>query len=448
MVVVFVLKHRKQSQKPDSVTGMRYGRKRFDAEVCYDTLGDLHQYAESPYSEHRLYASQRSNDSGYPTIPSFVSFAPHEVEEAPTYAEAGEVVSRKTTEMAGVELELAREEDSIFNCRASMQSQLGSKKVTESIGYSELNVSYNSKARPRLTGKESTLRHISSDSGLGHDPDALFLHVYESVGHRSSTHGAMEKPHLVADLNIYASLDEITRHSQDSASQMSIEHEEDLSPEFILSFDGSPPLSPNSAANVLPYQSVYADPAPLLQEQGPPEMPPEKFTQHKRIGQGQFGDVFQAFARSVLVEDFVDGKLNGLRVMDTPVALKCLRAGAPENMEKAFNKEVKFMAPLRHQHVVRLLGVCSMVQPKFMVIEYMENGDLHQYLQRFQLNEELLEEGHQLISYDVLVGMATDISSGMEYLASKSFIHRDLATRNCLVGQNHEVKIADFGSVV
>ena len=33
----------------------------------------------------------------------------------------------------------------------------------------------------------------------------------------------------------------------------------------------------------------------------------------------------------------------------------------------------------------------------------------------------------------------------MEYLASKKFIHRDLATRNCLVGKNLVVKIADFG---
>jgi len=33
----------------------------------------------------------------------------------------------------------------------------------------------------------------------------------------------------------------------------------------------------------------------------------------------------------------------------------------------------------------------------------------------------------------------------MEYLASKKFLHRDLATRNCLVGKNLMVKIADFG---
>ena len=42
------------------------------------------------------------------------------------------------------------------------------------------------------------------------------------------------------------------------------------------------------------------------------------------------------------------------------------------------------------------------------------------------------------------MNIALQISKGMLYLSSKNFIHRDLATRNCLVNKDMIVKIADF----
>ena len=40
---------------------------------------------------------------------------------------------------------------------------------------------------------------------------------------------------------------------------------------------------------------------------------------------------------------------------------------------------------------------------------------------------------------------AKQLASGLGFLASKKYVHMDMAARNCLVGTGNVIKVADFG---
>ncbi len=127
------------------------------------------------------------------------------------------------------------------------------------------------------------------------------------------------------------------------------------------------------------------------------------------------------------------------------VAVKKLKPNAPPSMQEAFQKELKFMGRLNDPNVVRLVGVCRGETP-FFLMEYMEQGDLNQYLQKFSAvipTGGISGEGQ--IATSTLLHVSTQIASGMKYLASQNVVHRDLATRNCLVGKHFTIKVVDFG---
>ena len=49
------------------------------------------------------------------------------------------------------------------------------------------------------------------------------------------------------------------------------------------------------------------------------------------------------------------------------------------------------------------------------------------------------------LTADDLMSISLQCAAGMEHLQMLRFVHRDVATRNCLVGSGLIVKIADFG---
>ncbi|XP_034997259.1 muscle, skeletal receptor tyrosine-protein kinase [Hippoglossus stenolepis] len=178
------------------------------------------------------------------------------------------------------------------------------------------------------------------------------------------------------------------------------------------------------------------------------EYPRNNIQYVRDIGEGAFGRVFQARAPALLpMETF------------TMVAVKMLKEEASADMQNDFQREAALMAQFDHPNIVRLLGVCAVGKPMCLMFEYMAHGDLNEFLRRRSPTQSVhtlscaslsgrsfsTESDAGPLAGGELLSISKQIAAGMAYLSERKFVHRDLATRNCLVREEMVVKIADFG---
>eukprot|EP00056_Hartaetosiga_gracilis_P012265 m.195286 g.195286 ORF g.195286 m.195286 type:complete len:270 (-) comp13663_c0_seq29:1321-2130(-) len=148
----------------------------------------------------------------------------------------------------------------------------------------------------------------------------------------------------------------------------------------------------------------------------------------KILGAGQFGTVWLALHRI----------RTGESVAHKHRAVKLLRPGASELDQEDFIAEALTMSKLDHPNLVSLIGVCVSSVPWLVVLEFLRYGDLKTVLVASK------EKGIKL-GYAEQLFFAFQIASGMAYLASKRYVHMDLAARNCLLHTDNIVKVGDFG---
>ena len=222
-------------------------------------------------------------------------------------------------------------------------------------------------------------------------------------------------------------------------------------PEVVYSEPIQPSLFTDAVRNssssdeIQPYAPIYTIPINMPKsEEMPLKVSGSNIREIHELGMGQFGKVILAETVGLSAKDLRLSEADDDKSKLTVVAVKKLKSDAPNATKDAFEKEVNFMSRLSDGNVIRILGVCYEDTP-FIMMEYMEKGDLNQYLQKFQIVSTTDSEPPGQIKTSTLVHMTTQIASAMKYLSSHNFVHRDLATRNCLVGPNYLVKISDFG---
>ncbi|XP_070598682.1 tyrosine-protein kinase JAK2 isoform X1 [Erythrolamprus reginae] len=118
------------------------------------------------------------------------------------------------------------------------------------------------------------------------------------------------------------------------------------------------------------------------------------------------------------------------------VAVKKLQHSTEEYL-RDFEREIEILKTLQHDNIVKYKGVCYSAGRRNLklIMEYLPYGSLRDYLQKHK----------ERLDHKKLLQYASQICKGMEYLGSKRYIHRDLATRNILVENENRVKIGDFG---
>ncbi|XP_075898979.1 NT-3 growth factor receptor-like [Nelusetta ayraudi] len=158
----------------------------------------------------------------------------------------------------------------------------------------------------------------------------------------------------------------------------------------------------------------------------------------RELGEGAFGKVF--LAECYNLDPNKEKMLVAVKTLKDPTLAA----------RKDFQREAELLTNLQHDHIVKFYGVCVDGDPLIMVFEYMKHGDLNKFLRAHGPDAMILVDGQPLqnngeLGLSQMLHIASQIAAGMIYLASQHFVHRDLATRNCLVGNGLLVKIGDFG---
>ncbi|XP_036268059.1 serine/threonine-protein kinase LMTK1 [Pipistrellus kuhlii] len=145
----------------------------------------------------------------------------------------------------------------------------------------------------------------------------------------------------------------------------------------------------------------------------------------EEIGRGWFG--------KVLLGEVHSGRSSAR------VVVKELEAGASVHQQMHFLEEAQPYRALQHSNLLQCLAQCTEATPYLLVMEFCAMGDLKGYLRSCRAAEPLAPDPL------TLQRLACEVACGLRHLHRGSYVHSDLALRNCLLTADLTVKIGDYG---
>lgn len=108
-------------------------------------------------------------------------------------------------------------------------------------------------------------------------------------------------------------------------------------------------------------------------------------------------------------------------------------------MARELQSKMEMVPPLKHAHVVTLIGYCNDEPELMLVYEYMANGTLHDHL---------CDPNKDPLPWKLRLQICIGVAQGLSYLQStvkQTNLHRNLKSTNILLDENWVAKVSDFG---
>ncbi|CAL0306908.1 unnamed protein product [Lupinus luteus] len=153
------------------------------------------------------------------------------------------------------------------------------------------------------------------------------------------------------------------------------------------------------------------------------EVATNRFSKDNIIGEGGYGVVYR-----------------GQLVNGSPVAVKKLLNNLGQ-AEKEFRVEVEAIGHVRHKNLVRLLGYCIEGTHRLLIYEYVNNGNLEQWLHGAMRQ-------YGFLTWDARIKILLGTAKALAYLheaIEPKIVHRDIKSSNILIDDDFNAKISDFG---